>query len=217
MGDRYEYSKAGYSLLAAIIEVVTGSEYEAFLRNNLFVPAGMHHTGLKLLNVPDDLFCVGFSNAPIEDAMPVDDIVDNLSRMAMGTVITMPPEVADIRPGDIEALAGTYFLDDGLLHVSLDNGQMRLAAEGQAVIDLLFPSAYAAMLPRYNGLTSELIGHIAAGRFRKAAEYFGDMAEPLAWRSMIREWWESFDGLGAYRGTDILGTIAAGEGEPIAG
>ncbi len=47
-GARYEYSNAGYTLLAAIIELVSGEEYESFLRENLFEPAGMESTGYRL-------------------------------------------------------------------------------------------------------------------------------------------------------------------------
>ena len=42
------YSNAGYSVLAAIIEKVSGTSYEAFLNENLFEPAGMTHTGYIL-------------------------------------------------------------------------------------------------------------------------------------------------------------------------
>lgn len=56
IGSGYEYSNAGFSILAAIIEVVSGMEYEAFMRANFFEPLGMTKTGLKLLEVaPDDV------------------------------------------------------------------------------------------------------------------------------------------------------------------
>jgi CubicO group peptidase (beta-lactamase class C family) len=44
-GERYLYSNVGYSLLAAIMEIVTGDRYEKFLQTHLFKPAGMHYTG----------------------------------------------------------------------------------------------------------------------------------------------------------------------------
>jgi len=47
-GDRYQYSNVGYSLLAAIIEIVTEDNYEKFLHDHLFKPAGMHYTGYHL-------------------------------------------------------------------------------------------------------------------------------------------------------------------------
>jgi CubicO group peptidase (beta-lactamase class C family) len=47
-GTRYEYSNAGYSLLAAIVEKVSGQPYETYLREALFKPAGMEKTGYRL-------------------------------------------------------------------------------------------------------------------------------------------------------------------------
>ena len=47
-GQRYHYSNAGFSLLAAIIELVSGQSYEAYLNENLFKPAGMIKTGYRL-------------------------------------------------------------------------------------------------------------------------------------------------------------------------
>ena len=40
-GERYRYTNAGFSLLAAIIEVVSGESYETYLQHHLFGPAGM--------------------------------------------------------------------------------------------------------------------------------------------------------------------------------
>lgn len=47
-GERYEYSNVGFSLLGAIIEIVTGKTYEAFLNEHLFKPAGMIKTGYRI-------------------------------------------------------------------------------------------------------------------------------------------------------------------------
>ncbi len=44
-GELYEYSNTGYSLLAAIVEQVSGQSYDTFLQNHLFKPAGMSNTG----------------------------------------------------------------------------------------------------------------------------------------------------------------------------
>jgi CubicO group peptidase (beta-lactamase class C family) len=40
-GERYRYTNAGYSLLAAVVERVAGESYESFVRRELFVPAGL--------------------------------------------------------------------------------------------------------------------------------------------------------------------------------
>jgi len=46
-GEGYEYSNAGYSLLAAIVEKLSGQGYEDYLRQHVFKPAGMMETGYK--------------------------------------------------------------------------------------------------------------------------------------------------------------------------
>lgn len=47
-GDGYEYSNAGYSLLAAVVEKVSGHSYEAYLTERVLKPAGMRETGYKI-------------------------------------------------------------------------------------------------------------------------------------------------------------------------
>ena len=49
-GTKYDYSNVGYSLAAAIVEQVSGESYEAFLRERLWLPAGMAETGYHLPN-----------------------------------------------------------------------------------------------------------------------------------------------------------------------
>ncbi|OGD37020.1 MAG: hypothetical protein A2V45_03030, partial [Candidatus Aminicenantes bacterium RBG_19FT_COMBO_58_17] len=44
-GERYEYSNVGFSLLGIIVELVSGKNYEGFLYEELFKPAGMERTG----------------------------------------------------------------------------------------------------------------------------------------------------------------------------
>jgi CubicO group peptidase (beta-lactamase class C family) len=44
-GAGYAYSNPGYTLLAGVIEQVTGESYERYLERVLFAPAGLEHTG----------------------------------------------------------------------------------------------------------------------------------------------------------------------------
>ncbi|HEY0174130.1 MAG TPA: serine hydrolase [Pyrinomonadaceae bacterium] len=43
-GTRYDYQTSGYNLLGAAVENVTGQAFEAYLRENIFAPAGMKDT-----------------------------------------------------------------------------------------------------------------------------------------------------------------------------
>lgn len=44
-GDGFRYSNDGYSLLAMIVEIASGREYEEFLSHRLLQPAGLQQTG----------------------------------------------------------------------------------------------------------------------------------------------------------------------------
>jgi CubicO group peptidase (beta-lactamase class C family) len=46
-GEEFSYSNGGYSILAAVIEIVSGEPYEDFMFKNLFEPAGMLSTGYR--------------------------------------------------------------------------------------------------------------------------------------------------------------------------
>ncbi|MEA1875396.1 MAG: serine hydrolase domain-containing protein [Bacteroidota bacterium] len=47
-GTKFGYSHLGYSLLGVLIEKVTGTSYERFLKDNIFDPIGMSSTGYVL-------------------------------------------------------------------------------------------------------------------------------------------------------------------------
>jgi CubicO group peptidase (beta-lactamase class C family) len=59
-GDAYHYANSGYSLLGAVVEIVSGVGYEKYLRENLFLPAGMKDTGYKLPGWPPAKIAVGY-------------------------------------------------------------------------------------------------------------------------------------------------------------
>lgn len=64
-GERYRYTNAGYSLLAAIIEVASGQTFEDHLRQHIFVPAGMRSAVFRP-EVPtaDTRFARGYVGSP---------------------------------------------------------------------------------------------------------------------------------------------------------
>lgn len=57
----FNYSHAGYNLLGMIIESVSGMEYESFLQQYLFEPAGMKRTGYRLPDWPAGVVAHGYS------------------------------------------------------------------------------------------------------------------------------------------------------------
>ncbi len=59
-GSSFAYSNAGYSLLGAILEQLTGASYETFLRERLFLPAGMRDTGYILAGWDDSRVAAGY-------------------------------------------------------------------------------------------------------------------------------------------------------------
>jgi len=64
-GKRYRYTNAGYSLLAAIIEVASGQTFEDYLRHHIFAPAGMRSAVFRS-DVPaaDTRFARGYVSSP---------------------------------------------------------------------------------------------------------------------------------------------------------
>jgi CubicO group peptidase (beta-lactamase class C family) len=62
VGTRFSYSNVGYSLLALIVEKVSGQSYEQYLYENLWKPAGMETTGYTRPNFNKNLIAVGYRN-----------------------------------------------------------------------------------------------------------------------------------------------------------
>ncbi|HEY3821211.1 MAG TPA: serine hydrolase [Polyangiaceae bacterium] len=59
-GERFEYSNAGFTVLAAILERVSGQSYEAYMREHVFGPAGMAHTTTVSRPSPPPETAVGY-------------------------------------------------------------------------------------------------------------------------------------------------------------
>ena len=71
-GTEYSYSNLGYSMLAAIIEKVSGRSYEEFLAENLFAPAGMTQTGYVLPEWEPDQVAVEYDENGEPKGRPFD-------------------------------------------------------------------------------------------------------------------------------------------------
>jgi CubicO group peptidase (beta-lactamase class C family) len=62
IGTRFGYSNIGYSLLALIVEKVSGQKYEQYLYENLWKPAGMESTGYSRPSFDKNLITVGYKD-----------------------------------------------------------------------------------------------------------------------------------------------------------
>lgn len=60
-GTGFSYSNVGYSLLAMIVEKVSGKPYEQYLYENLWHPAGMEMTGYSRPHFDKNLIAMGYS------------------------------------------------------------------------------------------------------------------------------------------------------------
>ncbi|MBC2845100.1 serine hydrolase domain-containing protein [Winogradskyella flava] len=69
VGERFNYSNVGYSLLGLIIEKVSGLDYEGFLRSEIFEPSNMYHTGYIIPDWQDNEVANGYLNG-VEDNKP---------------------------------------------------------------------------------------------------------------------------------------------------
>lgn len=70
-GEQFEYSNIGYSILGRIIELASGLEYEAFLNQYLFIPAGMKQTGYVLPKWNLEQISRSYNRGILEDESPI--------------------------------------------------------------------------------------------------------------------------------------------------
>ena len=63
-GQQYQYSNAGYILLGAIIEKVSGRSFHDYVRDNVFRKAGMTDTDFYRLDLKPPKISIGYKEAP---------------------------------------------------------------------------------------------------------------------------------------------------------
>ena len=72
-GERCRYSNTGFSLAAAVVEMVSGQPYERYLRDALFAPSGMTKTGYRLARWHADEIARNY-NEDRDNGPPVDRV-----------------------------------------------------------------------------------------------------------------------------------------------
>jgi CubicO group peptidase (beta-lactamase class C family) len=68
-GTREQYSNTGYAVLAAVIEKVSGTTYDEYLRDNILDPLGLKNTGFLLPNFDPKRLAHGYRNGEDQGTM----------------------------------------------------------------------------------------------------------------------------------------------------
>src|SRR5436190_77475 len=68
-GSKFQYSNAEYSLLAMIVEQVSGESIEGYLKNHFFERLGMKDTGFTFASVPRERFALGYLDGKRQEAI----------------------------------------------------------------------------------------------------------------------------------------------------
>lgn len=88
-GEKYRYSSAGYVLLAAIVEKVSGQPFENYLQKNIFNPAGLTSTGYawdkRFDNAP---VAVGYVGNTVDELKPTPRVTDVWGNRGPGHLLT---------------------------------------------------------------------------------------------------------------------------------
>jgi D-alanyl-D-alanine carboxypeptidase len=75
-GEKFQYSNAGYMLLGAIIEKVSGQDYYSYVQEHVYKPAGMNDTGFYEPGKEIPNLAVGYTRMS-PDGQPQEEIRDN--------------------------------------------------------------------------------------------------------------------------------------------
>lgn len=91
-GEQYEYSNAGYSLLAAVVESVSEAAYEEFLRKHLFEPAQIDATGYRLPDWEDKVVARWYVDAR-DNGTPLEKPYPSWNLMGNGDMLSTTPDM----------------------------------------------------------------------------------------------------------------------------
>ena len=75
-GEKFQYSNAGYMLLGAIIEKVSGQDYHGYVQEHIYKPAGMNDTGFYDPAKQTPNLAVGYTKMS-PDGRPQEEIREN--------------------------------------------------------------------------------------------------------------------------------------------
>jgi CubicO group peptidase (beta-lactamase class C family) len=66
-GAKHQYSNGGYIVLGAIVEKVSGQDYYRYVREHIFMPAGMQNTDWYEADTPTPNLANGYTREGVED------------------------------------------------------------------------------------------------------------------------------------------------------
>jgi CubicO group peptidase (beta-lactamase class C family) len=75
-GEKFQYSNAGYMVLGAIIEKVSGQDYYSYVQEHIYKPAGMTNTGFYEPGKEIPNLAIGYSKMSF-DGKPLEEARDN--------------------------------------------------------------------------------------------------------------------------------------------
>jgi CubicO group peptidase (beta-lactamase class C family) len=87
-GTQYEYSNAGYTVLAAIIELVSRQPYETYLNEHLFNPSGMTFTGFNIPNWKERVVANWYAKEVNNGTPPIDQPGSHWNVMGNGEILS---------------------------------------------------------------------------------------------------------------------------------
>ena len=86
-GKRDAYSNIGYALLAAMVERVSGQDFDVFLQRSLFAPAGLTHTGYRPAPAQPIRVARRYAEG-VDNGSPPEDPSDDWNHVGSGRVLS---------------------------------------------------------------------------------------------------------------------------------
>lgn len=134
-GERWSYSNSGYSLLALVVERISKVTFQDYLRQNIFIPAGMEHTYISspLIKVNDTARVVGYDYPNFApwilqraDSLPKNNI-ELLHLNGLLGPANIVSTTADLLHFDRALYSGKIIkqssIDEALIPIRLNNGE----------------------------------------------------------------------------------------------
>lgn len=149
-GIAYEYSNLGFALLGQIVEKVSGKSLEAYSKEKIFIPLGMHHTEWEYSKVPANKLAYGYRYE--DNVYKKEELLHHGTYGAMGGLIT---SIEDF----------TKFVS---LHMSAwppRSGEENRVLKRSSLREMHMPANFSGMNPNYKYPSGRTCGVVSAYNF----------------------------------------------------